>query len=164
MKWRNHALMGVSIAIMMDLNPWEVGLCAFGSNLPDQLEKIGRFRIFGHRALTHELLLWLVPFVTFLLLPVLSKSTSGPAGTILPLETVAFTHFLAVRTWVLFLPGLIHLAGDVMTPRGIQVAGRRVSLKLFETGQVLEYLVSALFVGLAVVHKLGWENVFPGGP
>ena len=162
MKWRNHALMGVSIALMMDLKPLEVGLCALGSNLPDQVEKIGPFRIFGHRALTHELLLWLIPPAAFLVVPVLYGSTAGGPVTVPVGDIPGFTHVVALHNWVLFLPGLIHLAGDVMTPRGIQVLGRRVSLRLFETGHMLEYLVAALFVGLAVVHKLGWENVFPG--
>lgn len=32
---------------------------------------------------------------------------------------MAFTHVIALRTGILFLPVLIHFAGDVMTPRGI---------------------------------------------
>ncbi|MFP5213460.1 MAG: hypothetical protein ACLGPL_08785, partial [Acidobacteriota bacterium] len=69
MKWRNHALMGASIAVMMDLKPAEILYCFVGANLPDQLESIGRVRIIPHRTITHELFLWLVPFAVLLFLP-----------------------------------------------------------------------------------------------
>lgn len=64
-------------------------------------------------------------------------------------------HVITIRCWVLPLPGVIHLAGDLFTPRGVQVAGRKMSMRLFETGHPLEYLVAALFVAMAIFHKAG---------
>lgn len=143
MKWRNHAIMAGSIAIMLHLHPAEIAVCVAGASLPDQMEQIGRVRIIPHRTLTHELLLWLVPLVVFFYFPHLVAVVPpklAPLGALLPGEAYR------VRTGVLFLPGILHLAGDAMTPRGIRVAGQKVSLRLFTTGHPLEYVATAVFV------------------
>ncbi len=114
--------------------------------LPNQLEVIGRMRIIAHRTLTHELLLWLVPlfFLMYFSYLIPNSYLSMHVDRIL-----ASFHF---RHWTFFLPGVLHLAGDIFTPGGIQIAGRKVSLKLFRTGQPAEYIVTAIFVALACTH------------
>ncbi len=112
--------------------------------LPDQLETIGGIRIFAHRALTHELLLWLIPILSLMFLPSFFPG---------PLFSMHADHIsIHFRYWTFFLPGVLHLAGDILTPGGIQIAGRRVSLGLFRTGQPAEYIVTAIFVVLAGTH------------
>lgn len=154
MKWRNHALMAGSIAVILDLYPVEIFFCVAGANLPDQMETIGKFRLVRHRSWTHELLLWLAPLLILQLfpdfLPVIPRvfSLSSP--------NQAMYKIFLFRTWVLFLPGVLHLCGDLLTPAGIRVGKRKVSLGLFRTGQFLEYLVAIFFVLLAVVHKMNW--------
>jgi hypothetical protein len=149
--------MAGSIAVLMDLHAVEVLYCMAGANLPDQMEKIGRFRIADHRTWTHELLLWLTPLVLLQCFPhflpaiprVLSLSTPGHA-----LQDV-----LVFRTGVFFLPGVLHLSGDILTPGGILVAGKKVKMALFRTGQFAEYLVAGLFVLLAILHKMDWMHL-----
>ena len=144
--------MAGSIAVLMDLHPAEILFCMAAANLPDQMEKIGKFRIASHRTWTHELLLWLVPLVLLQFFPgflpaiprVISLSTSNPD-----------IHQISIfRSGIFFLPGMLHLSGDILTPGGILVAGRKVSMGLFRTGQFAEYLVAGLFVLLAILHKM----------
>lgn len=154
MKWRNHMLVAGSIAAILGFSPAEIAYCAACSNLPDQLERIGKHQIIKHRTLTHDILFWLVPLVA---LEVLSRSP-GLVSSIfsLSLGTPDGSHF-AIRSFVLFLPGLLHLAGDIMTPKGVRVAGRSISLRLFPTGHPLEYIVAGFFVILAVIFKSGGD-------
>lgn len=142
-------LMAGSIATIMNLPPSEIAYCMAAAGLPDSLETIGKVRIIPHRTLTHELLLWLAPLLVCLYFPyIIPQYALHSFGNA--------THgYLTLRTWVLFLPGVLHLAGDALTPRGIRVAGKDVALKLFSTGQPMEYLVAALFVLLAVLYKAG---------
>ena len=146
MKWHNHMLMAGSCTVLLNLHPAEIIYCMATAALPDQLETIGKIRIVAHRTLTHELLFWLFPlfFLMFFssLLP--DSFLSMHVDRIL----VSF-HF---RHWTFFLPGVLHLAGDILTPGGIQIAGRRASLGLFRTGQPTEYVVTAIFIVLAGAH------------
>ncbi|GLI34429.1 metal-dependent hydrolase [Desulforhabdus amnigena] len=152
MKWRNHAIMAASIAVMMQLYPAEILYCASFAGLPDQLESIGRVRILAHRTWTHEVFVWLVPLLVFYAFP--NVLASVPRLFSIPVEP-NFQRFFMIRTWVLFLPGLLHLAGDILTPMGIRVATRKVSLGLFTTGSFLEYLVAGLFVIAALFFRMG---------
>lgn len=151
--------MAGSIAVMMDLHLTEIIYCAAAANLPDQLEKIGGHRIMRHRSWTHELFLWLAPLLFlfiyhpgFRIVSLFSAVGSSASSWQLPV----------FRTWVFFLPGLFHLAGDVMTPRGIQLAGQKISLRLFETGRFMEYLVAGLFVLIAFAQKMEWGHFVLG--
>jgi len=159
LKWRNHSLMAGSIALLMDLYPAEIIFCVAAVNFPDQMEMIGKHRIIGHRTWTHEVLLWLVPFLLFLgfphIWPVIPRVLSIPV-------TPSLRKFLTIRTAMLFLPGLLHLAGDVLTPRGVKLAGQKVALGLFRTGGPMEYVVTALFVMAAILDKTGWSHLLPG--
>lgn len=117
-----------------------------GAALPDQLEVIGGMRIVAHRTLTHELLLWLIP-----LLFLMFFSNLLPNSYLLMHVDRIFASF-HFRPWTFFLPGVLHLAGDIFTPGGIQIGGRKASLGLFRTGQPTEYIVTAIFVVLACTH------------
>jgi hypothetical protein len=143
LKWHNHMLMAGSCSVFLNLHPAEIAYCMAAAALPDQLETIGRIRIIAHRTLTHELLVWLVP-----LLFVMFFSSHLPVSMHFDRILVPF-HF---RLWTFFLPGVLHLAGDILTIGGIKIAGRKVSLGLFRTGQSTEYIVTAIFVVLASAH------------
>ena len=78
--------------------------------LPDQLETIGGIRIIAHRTLTHELLLWLILLFCLMFSPSLLPNSFHSMH--LDRVLVSF-HF---RPWVFFLPGVLHLAGDILTP------------------------------------------------
>ena len=153
MKWRNHAIMAGSISFMMGLHPVEILYCVAGANLPDQLEKVGKYRLLGHRTWTHELLLWLLPLL--LLLAPFNAAQVLPRILVFPTK-MPLREYLVFRGWVLLLPGIFHLAGDIMTPRGIQIATKKLGLGLFRTGQPVEYLVAGLFALAAICFKGGW--------
>ena len=148
MKWHNHMLMAGSCTVLLNLHPAEILYCMAAAALPDQLEVIGGMRMIAHRTLTHELLLWLIP-----LLFLLSFSSLLPDSFLsMHIDRILVPfHF---RPWTFFLPGVLHLAGDILTPRGIRIAGRKASLGLFRTGQPTEYVVTAIFVILACTHVL----------
>jgi hypothetical protein len=143
-------LMAGSCSVLLNLHPVEILYCMGAAALPDQLETIGRVRIIAHRTLTHELLVWLIPlfFMMFFSnhLPALSFSIHYDR---IPVS-------LQFRPWTLFLPGVLHLAGDILTHGGIRIAGRKTSFRLFLTGQPAEYILTAIFVVLAGAH------MFPG--
>ena len=139
-------LMAGSCTVLLNLHPAEILYCMTASALPDQLETIGGMRIMAHRTLTHELLLWLIPL--FFLMFFSSLLPDSFLSMHLDRILVSF-HF---RYWTFFLPGVLHLSGDILTPGGIQIAGRRVSLGLFRTGQPTEYIVTAIFIVLAGIH------------
>lgn len=140
--------MAGSLALLMNLYPSEIVYCMVASHLPDQMEMIGGWRIIGHRTWTHEILLWLLPLLVTQLFPHLI-----PGAFSIGAENVDY-RYVTIRSWVLFLPGLFHLLGDLLTPGGVRFGGHKISLGLFKTGHLLEYVVTGLFVLLAVVHKL----------
>ncbi len=153
MKWKNHALVAGSIATFMGLHPAEIAYCMAASGLPDSMEMIGKTRIIAHRTWTHELLLWLAPMAICIMFPHIIPEYLIPEHL---MRSLGGRHgYLTLRTWVLFLPGALHLVGDVMTPKGIRVAGKNIALGLFSTGQPLEYIIAALFAALAVLYKSG---------
>lgn len=144
--WHNHMLMAGACAVLLNLHPSEVIYCMAAAALPDRLETIGRIRIFAHRTITHELLIWLIPILALVYFPRFFPGSS---------VSMHFGHYLAsihFRYWTFFLPGVFHLAGDILTPGGIRIAGLKVSLGLFRTGQPTEYFVAAILVILAGVH------------
>ncbi len=146
MKWRNHMLMAGSCAVLLNMHPVEIIYCMAAAALPDQLEAPGGERLTAHRTLTHELLLWLVPLV---FLRFFSNLIPGSSVSMLVDRILVPLHF---RPWVFFLPGVLHLAGDFLTPGGIPIAGRKIGLGLFRTGRPAEYIVTAVFVLWAFVH------------
>ncbi len=146
MKWHNHMLMAGSCAVLLNLHPAEIAYCMAAAALPDQLERVGGIRVLAHRGLTHELLLWLAPLFSLMFFPSLLPNSFHWTH----LDQILFSfHF---RTWTFFVPGVLHLSGDILTPGGIQIVGQKVSLRLFRTGQLKEYVVTAMFVVLAGVH------------
>lgn len=151
MKWRNHAVMAASIAFMMGLYPVEILYCASFAALPDQLEVVWGVRIFAHRTWTHEVLVWLVPLLVLLACPLVLPGI--PRVLVPPLEG-GLQGWLTIRTWVLFLPGLLHLAGDVLTPQGIRVATRKVALGLFRTGSAMEYVATGVLAAAAFFYGI----------
>jgi hypothetical protein len=139
--------------------------CSFGevtagmvcSILPDRVEApLGGRRLLAHRGVSHELLVWLIPFMAlrlffpsvglfreysipaefwFTLPPALLKVL--PAG--LPGLNSAEIDF---PLWAVPLGGVLHLLlGDVFTPGGIRLFGMDgVSFSLFNTGSLGERL------------------------
>jgi hypothetical protein len=133
--------MAGAIALMMDLRPSEIAYCVAAVNLPDQLETVGRVRVVRHRTWTHELFVWLLPLV-FL------RTADGAvfdAATFLSSRHTSLQGVFVIHAWVLLLPCILHLVGDVLTPAGIKIANQKVSLGLFPTGHPLEYLISVIF-------------------
>lgn len=169
MKWKNHSLMAGSIAIMLNLHPAEIAFCMVGASLPDRLETPFGIRIMKHRTVTHELLLWMIPCLFFMLskhfghfLPGIPREFSVIPSWITsslyrlhisPFSKEQLYQMLIFHTGILFLPGILHLAGDILTPGGILIAGHRVSIGLFRTGELKEYMVAGLFVALAIISK-----------
>lgn len=149
MKWRNHAIMAGAVALMMDLRPAEIAYCVIAVNLPDQIEKIGGIRVARHRSWTHELLVWLLPLLCLRAFPAVIFNV--PQWFAAP--QITFKAAIAIQPWVLPLPCILHLAGDLLTPAGIKIGGRKVSMGLFPTGHPAEYLVSVIFI-LAVALYL----------
>ncbi|MHC1726081.1 MAG: hypothetical protein AB9866_08775 [Syntrophobacteraceae bacterium] len=148
LKWRNHAIMAGAIVLMMDLGPAEIAYCVIAVNLPDQIEKIGGIRVARHRTWTHELLVWLLPLLCLRPFPNIVFN----APQLLSLPPITLKAAFAIHAWVLPLPCILHLAGDLLTPAGIKVGSRKVSLGLFPTGHPAEYLIAALFVLAAAVY------------
>ncbi len=139
-------LMAGSCSVLLNLFPVEIAYCMATAALPDKLETIGRVRIIAHRTWTHELLVWLVPLILVMFSPSLLPNSH------LSMRLDRFWVPIHFRLWAFFLPGLFHLAGDILTIGGIKVAGSKVSLALFRTGQPMEYVVTAIFVVLAGAH------------
>ena len=140
-------LMAGSISTMMNLRPSEIVYCTLAATLPDRLESIWGIRIIPHRTLTHEVLLWLAPLLLLRFFPQIIPERIAESIA-MPAE-----KYLAFRMWVLFLPGLLHLAGDFLTPRGIRIAGFKAGLGLFSTGHMMEYVFIGLLILVTVLYK-----------
>lgn len=134
MKWKHHSIFAASTAALLGLGLAEVVYCAVLANLPDQMETVGPVRLFRHRTWTHDLALW--------------------GGACACLFFLATSHVVSERfvmqIWVIPLPGVMHLLGDVLTPCGIRVLGRKVGFPLFKTGSLGEWLFVSI-VGLAAL-------------
>lgn len=143
-------LMAGSCATLLGMHPAEIIYCTAAAALPDRLEAPGGVRLVAHRTVTHDLLLWGAPL---LFLMFFSDYVPRSSLSMLLDRMLLPLHF---RTWVFFMPGVLHLAGDFLTPGGIRIAGGKIGLGLFRTGDPAEYMVTALFVMLAFLH------LFPG--
>ena len=128
MKWKHHTIFAASTAYLFGLDLAEVVYCACLTNLPDQMETVGPVRLFRHRTWTHDLGLW------------------GGACTCLFFLAMsqAVPERFVVRIWVVPLPGVMHLLGDVLTPCGIRFLGKKIRFPLFKTGSFGEWLFVAL--------------------
>ena len=116
------------------MGPAETLYCGALAGLPDRIETLGRIRVLKHRGWSHDLVLWGGACVAAFYL-----STAG-----------AIPDHIFVRSWVIPLPGLLHLLGDVLTPSGIHFLGLRIRIPLFKTGSAGE----VIFVGLVAVGAI----------
>jgi hypothetical protein len=157
MRWRSHALVTGCFLSMAGCGLGELAVAMICSAAPDWVEApLGRVRLLGHRGISHELLVWLVPFVALrLLLPSagLFREFPIPPGIWLdlprPLFQVLPAGILGLGAlridfpfWTVPLGGVLHLLlGDVLTPGGIRLFGfSGVSFSVFRTGSLGEHL------------------------
>ncbi len=138
MKWRHHSFLAASAAILSGMSFAEAFYCACFANLPDQIESVGRVRIFRHRTWTHDLALWGGACACLFLL---AKRGIIPDNII-------------IRTWAIPLPGVMHILGDILTPGGVRFLGLKICFPLFKTGSVAEWLF-VMLVGLAALFVAG---------
>jgi len=128
MKWINHKILGASVAAIAGLPPTAVIIVAASSVLPDAIE----LRIFKHRGWSHGW--WLYAFLT---------------ATLLIAAPSAFSPYILYVS----LGAAIHLACDSLTMTGIPVepfSDKRFAIRLFKTGDLVEYLITALFAAGAI--------------
>jgi hypothetical protein len=138
-KWWSHSILAASVASIAGLNPVEVLYCGALAGFPDSMETLGRTRVMKHRGWSHDLALWGGVCLAACYLPV--------AGS--------FLHHLPMRPWVIPLPGLLHLLGDILTPSGIHFIGTRLRVPLFKTGSTGETLFVALVALGALLNFSG---------
>ncbi|MEJ5300198.1 MAG: hypothetical protein WHS38_04335 [Thermodesulforhabdaceae bacterium] len=153
MKAINHRITSASF-ILITGGSWLEALYAFllGS-IPDQIERIGSKRLMAHRSFSHDLGLWigLILFVLF--------CPFSPPGLI-TIPSGYLKGIFSFRTWVLFLPGLLHCFFDMLTPKGVPFLGVRLSFPILNHGMWKEYLLSwsFLFVGV-VAHAERFSHI-----
>jgi membrane-bound metal-dependent hydrolase YbcI (DUF457 family) len=140
MTWKHHSIFAASLTTLLGMNLVEVVYCTCLAGLPDQMERIGRVRLFRHRTLTHDLGLW--------------------GGACVLLYYLVTAHYLPdrliVSTWALPLPGVMHLLGDVLTPFGINFLGIKIRFPLFKTGSLVEW---AFVLLMALTALMGAPNL-----
>lgn len=151
MKAINHRISAASLLLIIGGSWLEILYSFFSGSIPDQIERIGSKRIMSHRGLSHDLGLWMALILSTLLFPFFQPVLiSFPDGRLNEIF-----HF---RTWVLFLPGLIHCMFDLLTPKGVPLLGIRISLPVLKHGSWKEYLLSwgLFFVAITInAEKLG---------
>ena len=129
MKWRTHQACGVGIAFLLHLSPVGIAAAWAGSLLPDifdqraagllSLGRRDRQAVFAriHRGISHWFLLWLLLFA----------AAWGPIDEIcreLSLDTAHSPNilpYLRESAYGLGLGGFLHVALDMLTPRGVPV-------------------------------------------
>ena len=137
MKWRNHKLTSSCFAYAVGLSIPGAIVVGVSSILPDLIETpLGPWgpRLMRHRGISHDFMLWAGLFsLCWFVFPV---SRSLPA----------FLHSFSLALWMIPLGGIFHLLfGDIVTPTGVQILGKKVALPIFKTGSAGEYLYSFLF-------------------
>ncbi|MCX7822939.1 MAG: metal-dependent hydrolase [Syntrophobacterales bacterium] len=151
MKAINHRISAASLLLITGGSLLEVCYSFLLGSIPDQIERIGSKRIASHRGFSHDIGLWLA-LTLFVILSPFS-----------PRELISFPYnhldkIFHFRTWVLFIPGLLHCLLDLFTPKGVPFMGIRVSLPIFSYGTWKEYVFSwGLLLVALVIHaeKLG---------
>lgn len=127
MKWINHNIFSASVAAMTGLPPAGIAVVTAFSVVPDLVE----FRIFKHRGWSHGW--WVYAFLAFALSAVMPSLS-------------AYIFYAAFGA-------MLHLICDALTMMGIPVApfsDKKIAMKLFKTGDLLEYLLCLLFAAGAI--------------
>lgn len=151
MKAINHRIFNASFLLIIGGSWAEIAYSFLLGSIPDQIERIGSRRIMKHRGFSHDIGLWATLIFFVLLFPFSHHELiSIPYGKL--------NEILHFRTWVLFLPGLLHCFADLLTPKGVPFMGIRVSLPIFKDGLWKEYVFSWSFLiaGILIhVEKFG---------
>lgn len=153
MKLKNHTILAAVIGLSAGAPPEGLAALALGSVLPDKLDfniAMGSEYLFRkvHRGITH----WPWIYVAFFC-----------AGLALPPSLPYVQSFVL---W-LSLGAIIHLVGDMMTPGGIPWAWplrKKVSLRLFKTGTIGEYLFTWAVVALGGAGLYGAYRLWGYSP
>lgn len=143
MKWQSHRLIGISAAIFFDGGIIAAALSYVGSTLPDVVE--GRSPGEGAWFYKKKMKAWRATH----------RGTSHWAIWYVLLAMVG-SHYHPVLAWLGF-GALTHLAADSLTPMGIPLypfsKRTMLSLNLFSTGSVKEYLFSILLLAAIVYYS-----------
>jgi len=147
MTGKSHVLLAGTFAFALGFSPPEVACIAALATLPDRIEQIGSLRILRHRGISHDLALWLFPYLFLVLLerkgivPVFSADAWGIPILGDYLRAFGFDS-LSLSPHVLFLGPIFHLFADVLTPMGIGFAGERIRFPLCRTGYPSEFALA----------------------
>ncbi len=175
MKWRTHQTCGIGAAFLRHLPPVGIFAAWAGSLLPDIIDQRvaglfsvnarGRQAVFAHihRGLSHWFVLWLlllfVSFQSWRPLAGLCRDFSMDETLLLPV--------LREVVYGLGLGGFLHVALDMLTPRGVPVlpfTGLSVSVPLCRTGGPSEYVFLAclcLFCLFCWFQDFSFFRAFP---
>ena len=175
MKWRTHQACGVGIAFLRHLSPVVIAAAWAGSLLPDifdqraagllSLGRRDRQAVFAriHRGISHWFLLWLLLFA----------AAWGPIDEIcreLSLDTAHSPNilpYLRESAYGLGLGGFLHVALDMLTPRGVPVlpfSGLTIAAPIVKTGSLGEYVFLVclcLLLAFCWVQDFSWLRSFP---
>lgn len=151
MKWQNHKLTSGCFAYAIGLSIPGAIVIALSSVLPDLIETPLGFRgprLMRHRGNSHDFMLWVgLFFLCWIGFPVFQ-------GYFLH-EAVPPLHSFSLALWMVPLGGIFHLMfGDLVTPMGVQILGKKIAAPIFKTGSAGEYLYSLVFVAVCIGMRL----------
>lgn len=133
MRWINHQMIGFGTGYLLTGELSSAIVASAAAVLPDAVEKIGELiRLAKHRETTHNLFYWGIALISFM---IIAYFTGG--------ET--FLDY----TIIFFMGLMTHLVCDALTVTGIPISRNgemRITLKLFHTGHIIEYLIAVGFL------------------
>ena len=143
MKWINHRITATATVLILGGGIFPAAMAYLGSTLPDVLEgkppaETGLFGAWRKRQWSKK-----------------HRGASHWFGWFVIASWLAWIYAPPLH-WI-FIGGLLHLAGDALTPGGIPLLpvknGPRISAKLFYTGSLKEYLFVAMFLAAGFIYK-----------
>ena len=144
MKLISHKAIGISSALLFNFDIKGVVAAAAGAILPDVIDMTisGKNKWLWrklHRTISHWWALWVAVICASLMIDMGSDYVNS-------------------TVFCLAIGALTHLACDLLTPMGLPLFNpfkqKAVSLNIFPTGSLREYLFAALFAAGVVLYKL----------
>lgn len=153
MRWTNHVAVTGAVAYAITGDIWRASIAATGAVIPDWIE--GReFNRKIHRTVSHWIPLYGIAFVISTVYLFMKHANGANVSHIfLNSASLDVALIIAVFTQYASIGAIMHVCEDALCGKVplVHPLKRDFGLKLFTVGSAVEYVVSAVVLGVVVI-------------